>query len=449
MHIATDRECAREQDEKFVVFDGFHDKDVYAFHIHQWKRPVLEAYFPKARFSYLPFHLSAKEFQTTWAKRIEAAQKPTILTWSVNLPPEASEFARRASIPVHFMEDGFLRSVNPHASRTAPFSLSIDSKAPYFDCHAASDLETLLQSYPFEHDPDLMRRASKGIAALLELRLSKYNAAHRGAGAVTPRKGGRRRVLVLGQVEDDASIKRGCLREITNNDLVRLAASENPGADLIYKPHPDVLNGVRKELSDPSEVENICVVMREPLALPDALEGVDHVYTITSLGGFEAILRGIQVTVIGCPFYAGWGLTDDRQPNARRRRTLTVEELFAGAYLLYPRYFHPLTAEPSSFEECLELMHSWQLMGMPPSLNPFDKVAVRPKFAIWGPYGLFGWRHLLTQPISLAVSRIGNASDVEAYRRDPIRFFRELSDPNFRRIGRILYPWDAQSRQHD
>lgn len=443
MYVATDGKGAPERDGKLVAFDGFQDKDVYAFHIHQWKRPILEAYFPNARFSYIPFHLSVKDFDATWAKRIEAAPNPTILTWGVNLPPEAAELARRAAIPVYYMEDGFLRSVNPHASRTAPFSLSIDSKAPYFDCHAASDLETLLQNYPFEHDPDLKRRAAEGIAALLELRLSKYNAPRRGAGATTSRKDGQRRVLVLGQVEDDASIKRGCLKDITNNDLVRLAASENPDADLIYKPHPDVLNGVRRGLSNPAEVENICMIMREPLALPDALEGVDHVYTITSLGGFEALLRGIHVTVIGCPFYAGWGLTDDRQPNMRRRRSLTVEELFAGAYLLYPRYFHPITAEPSSFEECLELMHSWQLMGMPPALDPFDKAPVRPQYAIWGPYGLFGWRHLLTRPVSMAVSRIGNASDVEAYRRDPIRFFRELSDPKFRRIGKILYPWDA------
>ena len=32
---------------------------------------------------------------------------------------------------------------------------------------------------------------------------------------------------------------------------------------------------------------------------------------MTSLLGFEAMLRGVKVTTTGAPFYAGWGLTRD------------------------------------------------------------------------------------------------------------------------------------------
>ena len=35
---------------------------------------------------------------------------------------------------------------------------------------------------------------------------------------------------------------------------------------------------------------------------------------MTSLMGFEALLRGIPVTTLGTPFYAGWGLTTDLGP---------------------------------------------------------------------------------------------------------------------------------------
>ena len=88
--------------------------------------------------------------------------------------------------------------------------------------------------------------------------------------------------------------------------------------------------------------------------MSQAFETIDHVYTITSLAGFEALLRGLKVTTYGCPFYAGWGLTDDRQPNERRGRHLSIEALFAGAYLLYPRYFDPQSGKSLSFEETVD-----------------------------------------------------------------------------------------------
>ncbi|WP_299497043.1 hypothetical protein [uncultured Shewanella sp.] len=52
---------------------------------------------------------------------------------------------------------------------------------------------------------------------------------------------------------------------------------------------------------------------------------IDEVYTISSLSGFEALLRGLKVTTMACPFYSGWGLTNDLQPNARRNRKLTID----------------------------------------------------------------------------------------------------------------------------
>lgn len=59
---------------------------------------------------------------------------------------------------------------------------------------------------------------------------------------------------------------------------------------------------------------------------------------MTSLVGFEALLRGLPVVTYGQPFYAGWGLTRDHAPLARRTRRLTLDELVAGALLHYPRY---------------------------------------------------------------------------------------------------------------
>lgn len=141
---------------------------------------------------------------------------------------------------------------------------------------------------------------------------------------------------------------------LTNYDLLSIACQENQDAQVFYKEHPDVLSGNRNNNSDMEQLKSKCTILINDIPLAQALETIDRVYTITSLSGFEALLRGIKVTTLGCPFYAGWGLTDDRQPNPRRQRILTKEEIFAGAYILYPSYFDPETGSNRSLEQVLE-----------------------------------------------------------------------------------------------
>src|SRR5205814_8724387 len=83
------------------------------------------------------------------------------------------------------------------------------------------------------------------------------------------------------------------------------------------------------------------------------LAQVDELHTMTSLAGFEALLRGRRVVVYGRPFYAGWGLTVDRLPQDRGRR-LSLDELVAGVLILYPRYLDPLTRLPCGPEIIIE-----------------------------------------------------------------------------------------------
>lgn len=77
------------------------------------------------------------------------------------------------------------------------------------------------------------------------------------------------------------------------------------------------------------------------------LDAVDSVHVLTSLTGFEALLRGREVTCHGTPFYAGWGLTHDLgDVPDRRGRRLSLDELVAGVLILYPRYLDPVTGLP-------------------------------------------------------------------------------------------------------
>jgi capsular polysaccharide export protein len=81
---------------------------------------------------------------------------------------------------------------------------------------------------------------------------------------------------------------------------------------------------------------------------------VDEVHTLTSLAGYEALLRNRRVVVHGQPFYAGWGLTEDLAPLPRRNRRLSLEELTAGLLLLYARYVDPVTGLPCPAEVLLD-----------------------------------------------------------------------------------------------
>ncbi len=400
-----------------------------------WKRPFLNRCFPERELRFLPLDIDGHQFESLWEQLIASDKDCEILVWGPSLPRALKRTISERKIRVWFVEDGFLRSIRPSASRTSPLSLTIDGRAPYFDCRQESDLEHLLKTYDFDADSELRERARYCIGLLLQAGVSKYNGALRRTAEEIYGKKTRKRVLVIGQVEDDASIRLGCINSLTNNDLVRLAAKEQPGAQIFYKPHPDILGRVRPAKSDPSEVSHLCHIVAEQLPLAESLRTIDHVYTITSLAGFEALLRGIPVTTAGSPFYAGWGLTDDRQENPRRGRKLSLEALFAGAYLLYPCYFDPVTGEETSFETTVATIR--RQLDEPDALLD-SRRAWRPL----GPYGILGWRHVLTMLLAPLVLYVGNDRDLEDFRADPIRFFRGLSDRRLRIIGRILYPFE-------
>ncbi|QFI69656.1 Capsule polysaccharide export protein [Sinorhizobium alkalisoli] len=328
---------------------------MFLFGFSRWKR-YMRDWFSDANVIFSRPRLLPFEFELYWKRRLLQDPRSKVLVWQYNGPTEIKTFCARHGIPFHYVEDGFIRSVALGALRVPPLSLAFDTQDMYFNANGPTDLEDILRTYDFAGDPGLMRRARAAREQLLASRLSKYNSGHRlDIGAVYGEKT-RKRVLVIGQVERDASIAYGCARKMTNNDLVRLAAMENPDAQIIYKPHPEVLKGTAEAKSDPALVRDIAMILTQDISLADALDTIDHVYTITSLSGFEAVLRGIKVTTVGCPFYSGWGLTDDRQPNPRRNRTLSIDEVFAAAYLLYAKYLDPVTKRPIEIEEALDVL---------------------------------------------------------------------------------------------
>ncbi len=328
---------------------------IFIFGFSGWKT-FIKDWFPNHTVVIAPAKLTRDEFERKWKRKISRDNRSFVLSWQYKGPPQIKEFCRAHNIPFRYVEDGFIRSLELGALHTSPMSLAFDSRDMYFVADSPTDLEDILQNYDFDADHLLIERARKAIHRLVDAGISKYNSAKRVDIKTIYGPKCSDRILVIGQVERDASIAFGCDRPFTNNDLVRMARSENPDAQIIYKPHPEVLRGVAPTGSNPDDVRDIAQIIEENVSLADSFQTIDHVYTITSLSGFEALLRGIRVTTVGCPFYSGWGLTDDRQKNDRRERALTLEQLFAGAYILYPKYFDPEHKHYVEIEDVLSIL---------------------------------------------------------------------------------------------
>ena len=87
---------------------------------------------------------------------------------------------------------------------------------------------------------------------------------------------------------------------------------------------------------------------------------VDEVHVLTSLAGFEALLRNKTVVCYGQPFYSGWGLTKDvYTPNRLHSRKLLLNELIAGTLILYPIYVSKVTGKFTTPERALEELITW------------------------------------------------------------------------------------------
>ncbi|WP_231958882.1 capsular polysaccharide export protein, LipB/KpsS family [Altererythrobacter sp. B11] len=277
------------------------------------------------------------------AVRVAARGGGALAIWPSRVSPALLRQAREQGVPLVRVEDGFVRSVGLGVDLVPPSSVVVDSSGIHFDPSGPSDLETILEGTEFS--PALRDRAAALRDAIVAGGISKYSAG--GAAPLPPREPGRRLVLVPGQVEDDMSVLAGGGGLTSNLELLRRARALEPAAEIWFRPHPDVDAGHRKgAVPDAAILEYADRVVRGGGMAP-LLDAVDTVHVLTSLTGFEALMRGREVTCHGTPFYAGWGLTRDLgEVPARRSRKLALDELVAGVLILYPRYLDPVTGLP-------------------------------------------------------------------------------------------------------
>lgn len=359
--------------------------DLTVYEFSRWKLPFVRAFVdlprtslfikPKPRLKNL---LHPDHFRVNY-------QQP-LLVWGLAKRQQLQKYLQKplkkqtapqqlAAMPsIYCMEDGFIRSNGLGATLLAPLSVVIDKRGIYYDATQPSDLEVLLRDCQVL-TPRQIARVQTLQNKLLTQRVSKYNvgaSTHTDAASAqtswirATQTTSKLRILIVGQVEDDLSVQYCGSRIQTNNGLIERVRQDNPNAYLIYKPHPDVEAGLRAGKVAPKYLKDVQAVAYDT-AMPDCLACVDEVHTISSLTGFEALLRKLEVVCYGLPFYAGWGLTIDKDaallPKAhylqRRQRStpLTLEQLLYGALIHYPLYRLPESYGLAQVEQVIDYLY--------------------------------------------------------------------------------------------
>ncbi len=332
VHPRTKKKCEIEEIIKYIFYlreaSKFFPKNLEAINFTPWKARQIN------RFFYPMTGERVKSFRRFKTKM------QNIIVWGKNKRIE--KYISNANNIIS-VEDGFIRSVGLGAELYPPLSLLFDKKGIHYDGSRSSDLEDLLQNFSVSHNQII--RARGIIDLIIKLKISKYNLRSNKEINLPNNFLNKQIIGVLGQVETDNSIIYGVPNDTiskTNYALVEQVRRDYPHAYIIYKPHPDTESGLRiKGKKEASIYENADFIANK-ITVEHLFSKVDRVAVFTSLGGFEALLRGISVSTYGFPFYAGWGLTDDKLKHhkwaKKRTRELTIEELTFIALIKYPFY---------------------------------------------------------------------------------------------------------------
>ncbi len=312
-----------------------------------WKKELYKNYFAYAK-------------SLTFLKNEEAVlNHPNLrnciyLQWASSQDNNFIAKLKALGVKVLFIEDGFIRSNGLGCNYEKPFSLVFDEKGIYYNPASQSSITDILNNLPNNPCldlPKLNQDAKDLLDFILDNSITKYNLKKdasqktyiihtldrikKEAKEINPPK---KIILVPGQVEDDASVLTGGGKITSNLALLQKVRANNPDDYIIYKPHPDVVSKYRQGGNFKEQVTLADMVITD-INIIDLFAITDEIHTLTSLSGFEGVIRNIKVFTYGKPFYAGWGITTDDFTFNDRKVKLTTSELIIGVLILYPTYY--------------------------------------------------------------------------------------------------------------
>lgn len=285
----------------------------------------------------------------------------TVLAWGDRQPARmAAILARLGRRPLLRLEDGFLRSVGLGKAGAPTVAVIVDRTGMHFDARHPSDIETLINRAG--RTPAQRDRSKALLDTVRREQLDKYN---------LPASSGRDpidgAILLIDQVAGDRSIAGAGADRSTFLAMLAEAITTHGASSIVVKTHPDVINGFAAgNLTEAAARQGIRLIDSQ-LPVDDLTGRVRAIWTVSSTMGFEALMRGIPVVTFGMPFYAGWGLSDDRAEGRiahlagqRRQAKPHLLDLVAAVFLDYTRYGNPWTGERLEAEAALALLAQWK-----------------------------------------------------------------------------------------
>lgn len=261
--------------------------------------------------------------------------------------------AREYGAPVVFEEDGFLRSIVPYDFTNTdecfrrPHALILQENGIYINAMQPSYMERILES-DWQLSEREFKRAKQCILRIRKERLSKYN--HQPLLCDSLVYTDKETVLVIDQVYGDKSIEYGMAGDDTFSKMLESAMRDNPDAEIYVKTHPASNKGHYGYLRGEERVH----LLSDPVNPIALLEQIDKVYVCVSTMGFEALICGCETHVFGMPFYAGWGLTNDKIKCERRTKKRSLEEVFYVAYVMASVYVSYETGARCEIEQAMD-----------------------------------------------------------------------------------------------
>ena len=317
-----------------LLKEEFRNKQIFLFGFPFWKRKSI-----KQMFELLNNKNTHFVNKSDLVNKYKNSHETIFVLWSMNLP----ELVSNEKCTVYRLEDGFIRSKKLGSDLTVPYSLVLDKVGIYFNPLIDSGLEKILNTH--ELTAKEREESDRLLRIILTNNISKYNSQKHIDYQDKIDKKYKKIKLVIGQVSDDASIKYGANEIRSNLELLEAVYTKSEDTDfIIFKPHPDVVSGNRAGCVATNIALEYCNIVEESISLPSLLNIPNiEVHTISSLSGFENLLRGNTTICYGNPFYAGWGATTDlyipKEIKNRRQKKRSPLEILYCAYIEYPIYF--------------------------------------------------------------------------------------------------------------
>lgn len=279
-----------------------------------------------------------------------AASNARLLLWDARPARTIEAAAREHGLAVTRITGGVLQCPERATEAVPLASVVLDDQGVPFDAARPSDFERLAETARF--GPDLTARAAALRARLVGLADRAGGRAEALHAEIRAKSQGRRVVFVIPDAEGRAWSE--WVEDIAAGPRLATAVrAARPSDFLVYVERPDLARwrkaGPFRSIAMRRAVD---FVMRHPE--PETLlAAADEVHVPASILGFHALLRGLPVVAWGTPFYAGWGLTEDRSALPRRTRRLSLDELTAAVLILAARYTDPVSGLPATPEDIL------------------------------------------------------------------------------------------------